>query len=94
MILQICRWALWLDEWLQTRLGRPYNVILGIGLVSEIVDQIVRLGPRLQSAPTVLRTLLVLTVEFALLIHQLGALSHHVDRRRRGRGRAQESIEQ
>jgi hypothetical protein len=88
MILQICRWALWLDEWLQTRLGRPYNVILGIGLVAEIVDQLGRLGTRLHSAPTFARDVLVLVVEFALLLHQLGALSHHIERRRAGRTEA------
>ena len=82
MILMICRWARWLDEWLQERLGRPYNVILGIGLVTEIVQQIAGLGPKLRSAPTALQTILVLAVEFALLLHQLGALSHHVERRR------------
>jgi hypothetical protein len=38
MIVRICRWALWLDEWLQARLGRPYNFLLGVGLVTEIVD--------------------------------------------------------
>jgi hypothetical protein len=86
MILQICRWALWLDEWLQARLGRPYNVVLGIGLVSEIIDQVLRLGPRLHSAPTVLRVIPILAVEFALLLHQLGSLAHHMDRRRGGRG--------
>ncbi len=86
MILQLCRWASWLDAWLQARLGRPYNIILGVGLVGEIVDQIVHLGPKLQSAPTILRTILTLVVEFALLLHQLGALSHHIDRRRTRRG--------
>ena len=88
MILRICSWARWLDEWLQTRLGRPYNVILGIGLVSEIVDQLTQIGPRLRSAPTFARDLLILAVELALLLHQIGALSHHIERRRGGRGKA------
>jgi len=91
MILQICRWARQLDEWLQTRLGRPYNVLLGFGLVVEIIEQVGGLPQKLESAPTVIRTILVLLVEFALLLHQVGALSHHLDRRgaprqgRRGR---------
>jgi hypothetical protein len=81
MILQICRWALWLDEWLQSRLGRPYNIVLGVGLISEIVSQIGGLAAKLQSAPNIARAVLVLAVEFALLVHQVGALSHHIERR-------------
>jgi hypothetical protein len=87
MILTICRWARWLDDWLQQHLGRPYNFVLGVGLVSEIISQISRLGPRLHSAPTVVGTLLILAVEFALLLHQIGALSHHIERRRARRGK-------
>jgi len=83
MILQICRWALWLDEWLQDRLGRPYNLLLGIGLVVEMVEQAGRLPQRLESAPNLIRSVLILSVEFALLLHQVGALSHHIERRRR-----------
>jgi hypothetical protein len=75
------RWARWLDEWLQTKLGRPYNVILGIGLVSEIVDRISHLSVRLQP-DKIVRDALVLAVEFALLLHQIGALSHHIEHRR------------
>jgi len=81
MILQICRWARQLDEWLQTRLGRPYNFLLGFGLVVEIIEQAGRLPRRLESASTVIQSVLVLVVEFALLLHQIGALSHHVERR-------------
>jgi hypothetical protein len=85
MILWICRWARRLDEWLQARLGRPYNALLGVGLVYEIVEQLGHIGTRLQSAPNLLRSLLILLVTFALLLHQVGALSHHIDRRRGGR---------
>ena len=45
MILQISLWARWLDEWLQARLGRPYNALLGFGLVTEIVQQMSSLAP-------------------------------------------------
>jgi hypothetical protein len=85
MIGQIIRGARWLDEWLQERLGRPYNVILGIGLVSEIVEEIGHLGERVGSAPTLVRSLLTLLVAFALLLHQVGALSDHFERRGAGR---------
>lgn len=82
MILQISRWARWLDEWLQARLGRPYNLLLGIGLVTEIIGQLGRLGQRLELAPSLLWTVLILLVEVALLLHQVGTLSHHIERRR------------
>ena len=84
MIVEIFRGARRLDEALQTRLGRPYNVLLGIGLVSEIVEQLSRAGERLGSAPNLVRLVLTLAVEFALLLHQIGALSHHIEHRRSG----------
>jgi hypothetical protein len=93
MILAICRWADALDEWLQSRLGRPYNLVLGIGLVTEIIGQIGKVGSQLGSAPHLARTIVILAIEFALLLHQLGALSHHLERRKampglvRGRNR-------
>jgi hypothetical protein len=85
MILRISRWALWLDEWLQERLGRPYNALLGVGLVFEIIEQAGHIRERLHSAPNLLRSLLILAVSLALLLHQIGALSHHIERRGRGR---------
>ena len=88
MILQISRWALWLDEWLQERLGRPYNFLLGVGLVFEIIEQAGHVRERLHSAPNLLRSLLILAVSLALLLHQVGALSHHMERRGRGRSRS------
>ena len=77
-----------MDQWLQTRLGRPYNALLGVGLVLEIIEQLGRLPERLGSAPNLIRSGLILVMAFALLLHQLGALSHHVDRRRGGRSRS------
>jgi hypothetical protein len=88
MITRICRWALWLDEWLQERLGRPYNLLLGVGLVFEIIEQAGHVRERLHSAPTLLRSLLIFMVSLALLLHQIGALSHHMERRGRGRSRS------
>jgi hypothetical protein len=84
MILYISRWARRLDDDLQQRLGRPYNVILGIGLITEIIEQFSHLREKLESAPNLLRLILVMGVEFALLLHQIGALSHHIDRRKSG----------
>ena len=88
MIYQICLWAKRLDEWLQERLGRPYNFVLGVGLVSEIIQQSSRLGSTMRSAPSLIAALLILAVEFALLLHQIGALAHHIERRRARRAKA------
>ncbi|HUB48808.1 MAG TPA: hypothetical protein VMB73_27855 [Acetobacteraceae bacterium] len=84
MIVQILRAARGLDETIKARLGRPYNVVLCIGLVLEIG----RLIHELLSRPQESRGVVVLVVSMAfyglLLIHQLGELSDHADRRRRG----------
>jgi hypothetical protein len=74
-----------LDEWLQDRLGRPYNALLGIGLAIEIGRRISEAPKALASVHGLVGTLLVLFMEMALLIHQIGALSHHIERRKRGR---------
>jgi hypothetical protein len=96
MIMRICKWALWLDEWLQERLGRPYNFLLGVGLVFEIIEQAGHVRERLHSAPTLLRSLLIFMVSLALLLHQIGALSHHMERHgeRRGRGRSRSAAKE
>ena len=84
MIIQILRAARGLDRAIKTRLGRPYNAVLSVGLVLEIG----RLIHELLSRPQESRGVVVLVVSMAfyglLLIHQLGELSDHADQRRRG----------
>lgn len=77
MIHQITRGALQLDLWLQTRLGRPYNALLGIGLTIEIVRRLIEAPQRIASMHRLAGTVLVVVMELALLVHQVGALSHH-----------------
>ena len=77
MIKQGIRGCLWLDTWLQDRLGRPYNIALGLGLVVEIGRRLGEVPHHLESAPRLLGVVLVVLFETALLIHQIGALSHH-----------------
>lgn len=74
-----------LDKWLQDRLGRPYNALLGIGLTIEIVRRVSEAPKALASVHGLVGTLLVIFMELALLIHQIGALSHHIEGRKRGR---------
>lgn len=74
--------ALRLDTWLQARLGRPYNALLGVGLIIEIVRRIGEIPGQLASTHRLIGQIFVLALEAALLIHQVGALSHHVGGRR------------
>lgn len=81
MIRAILNGARRLDETLQTRLGRPYNVLLSIGLVTELV-QSVRVFPRhAMEARQAAGGIIMILIELALLLHQLGSLSHRFHRR-------------
>ena len=77
MIHQITRGAQRLDLWLQARLGRPYNFVLGGGLTVEIGRRLVEAPHRVTSMHRLAGSLLVVLLELALLIHQVGALAHH-----------------
>ena len=87
MIRLITRVAFTIDQWLERTLGRPYNVILGVGLIVEIVRRLIDLPARLGSMPHVVGEAAVLLVATLLLIHQVGALSHHVERAGRRKGK-------
>jgi hypothetical protein len=81
--MKITQAALWLDTWLQEHLGRPYNALLGIGLVTEIVRQSVGLTAKISSVHAIAGQVLPILLEFALLVHQIGALSHRFENRSR-----------
>jgi len=85
MILQVSRWARDLDAWLQSRIGRPYNVLLSIGLVAEIVGRVHHFPELVKSASGELRLVFLVLLEVVLLIHQVGLLSHAAERRGEGR---------
>ncbi|MGH6992263.1 MAG: hypothetical protein ACRED8_06870 [Caulobacteraceae bacterium] len=78
-----------LDLWFEDRLGRPYNVLLSVGLTIEIVRRLIELPHRLASTDRIVGAALIILMEAALLIHQLGAL-HHM-RARRATRRAPET---
>jgi hypothetical protein len=86
MIYTVTRAAQRLDQWLQDRLGRPYNALLGIGLVIEIVRRLAEAPHKILDMQRILGSALVIVMELALLLHQVGALSHHIERRRRKPG--------
>jgi hypothetical protein len=84
MIGVIANGALRLDQWLEKNLGRPYNALLGIGLMTEIVRQSIELSAKLRATDDIVRLVFPLLLESALLIHQVGALSHRFENRKNG----------
>lgn len=86
MISEILRVAHRLDLWLGRNLGRPYHALLGIGLVIEIARHLRELGEVSQSGYGVVRVVLTILLYCALLVHQVGELQGHEQRRREGTG--------
>jgi hypothetical protein len=82
MIDGILRLAHRLDAWLRSHLGRPYHVILGLGLAIEIVRHLRELSEVGDSASGIVRVVVVLIFYSVLLVHQLGELYAHVAARR------------
>jgi hypothetical protein len=83
MIGEMLRAVHRLDEWLREILGRPYHAALGVGLVLEIIARIRELHEAPGSISGTIRLALVMLLYLLLLIHQIGELSDHAERRRR-----------
>ena len=81
MIRNLIKLAYHLDEWLQEKLGRPYNALLGVGLVLGLVHQIQDLPKDLTHSGGV-STLLIAAMDVALLVNQAGQFHQHMERRR------------
>ena len=77
-----------LDGWLQERFGRPYNALLGVGLVVEIIRRLQEAPRAFSSAGGGAGAIFALVVAAALLLHQVGALSPRLERRRREKAEA------
>ncbi|THD58845.1 hypothetical protein [Phenylobacterium sp.] len=82
MIMNLARAAYRLDEWLQEKFGRPYNLFLGIGLVLGIIHQVQSVPKDLASPSGLVGTVLIGAMDVALLINQGGQFFQHVERRR------------
>jgi len=82
MFRAITDWARWLDQWLEINLGRPYNTILSIGLVLEMINKIQTLPSTIAHGKGLIGILFSLVVEAALLINQLGEFSHRRHKRK------------
>jgi hypothetical protein len=83
MISDILRGAHRLDACLRLRLGRPYHVVLGLGLIEEIGRHLRELGEVGGSGWGIGRILLLVVFYSLLLVHQLGELHGHAERRQR-----------
>ncbi|HTW51725.1 MAG TPA: hypothetical protein VME45_07510 [Stellaceae bacterium] len=70
-----------LELWLSRTFGRPYHVLLGIGIVVEIVQHCRELPDKLNSA-AILKTALAILLFVVLLVHQAGELSERAEKRR------------
>ncbi len=82
MFRAITDWARWLDQWLETNLGRPYNTVLSVGLVLEMINKIETLPATITHGKGLIGILFSLVVEAALLINQLGEFSHRRHKRK------------
>lgn len=88
MIVGILRRAQRLDAALGRKLGPAYHAVLGIGLVVEIIRRLHELGELPDIGAGVVRALLALALFGFLLLHQLGELAEHLERRRSRRENA------
>jgi hypothetical protein len=71
-----------LDGWLHKRLGRPYGVVLSVGLVIEIIRKVAETPERLTHARGLAALAALILLNAALLVHQLGELSERLGRER------------
>lgn len=92
MLLEILRLARSLDKKLESKLGRPYRVVLSVALITEIVEEMRQLSHASFTKVTLIQTLIWILVGVLLLINQLGEMANRMDNRPkrlvRGRGRA------
>ena len=83
MITEILDFARKLDTGLRTRLRRPYQALLGAGLVIEIVKA-AREAPHWgERAGGPVPAALAIALFSLLLLHQVAELGEHIERRRR-----------
>ncbi len=71
MIRELTRLAHRLDAWLREHLGRPYTVVLAIGLVYGIIASVKALIHEAESRFDVFKLVTAVLFQLALLINQL-----------------------
>jgi hypothetical protein len=77
-----------LDTWLQATLGRPYRALLSVGLVIEIVHRLTEMPNHLKEASSLAWGGLIIAMNLALLINQLGEMSVRIAARGERGGRS------
>ena len=75
------RAALALDLWFEQKLGSLYHVLMGIGLVGEIVRSVREFDAHLGVSGNLFQTELPVIVSALLLVNQVGSLSQLGKRR-------------
>jgi hypothetical protein len=91
MIQEMLRPAYRLDAWLESRLGEPYRVVLGVGLVIGIVQSVRELPHKFGSGHGIIGEFLTLLLFAALLVNQLAELYQRVEARRERRAQRSQS---
>ena len=85
MFFTVANLARRLDLWFGRTFGRPYHALLGIGIVTEIVQHIREMAEKSLGDTGIAKTALAILLFLALLVHQAGELSEHAEKRRRER---------
>ena len=89
MLGPVLRWAEWLDSWLKAHLGRPYNAVLTVGLITSISASFAALGKAVQAPVSSPKTMALIAVtvlfQIMLLINQLAQLHRFREERREAR---------
>ena len=82
VILELLRPAIRADNWLKEKLGRPYHVVLGVGLVTGIAQRIQAFIDLPYTHVRFGQVVLEVLFGLALLLEQLGDLGERLERRR------------
>lgn len=81
MIVEILSFARRLDAALGRKFGAPYHALLGIGLGIEIVRRLNEIAELPGATAGALRAGFAVLLYALLLLHQLGELAEHLERR-------------
>jgi hypothetical protein len=71
MIRTLGVWAHWLDRWLKTHVGRPYTIVLVIGLVGSITASIKAITTEFASTGNIAVAAGTIAMDIILLVNQL-----------------------
>lgn len=83
MILEILRFGRRLDKKLEAAVGRPYRVVISVGLIAEIAAQVRELTHAQFTRAHLIQTLIWIAIGVLLVINQLGELSNRMEQRTR-----------